>query len=115
MTALYFAPGMVVGLILGWFLIRPVNAFLGVFFRAFNRGFDRMTAGYGKSIGTSLRSNKVVLVGGSTRTPMVSRLLEERLKQPTHQEVKILHGLARQLLWAAGQMKRSETNDGDEG
>jgi tRNA/rRNA methyltransferase len=25
--------------------------------------------------------------------------------QPTHQEVKILHGLARQLLWAAGQMK----------
>ena len=25
--------------------------------------------------------------------------------QPTQQEVKILHGLARQLLWAAGQMK----------
>ncbi len=25
--------------------------------------------------------------------------------QPTHQEVKILHGLARQLLWAASQMK----------
>ncbi len=25
--------------------------------------------------------------------------------QPTHQEVKILHGLARQVLWAAGQMK----------
>ena len=25
--------------------------------------------------------------------------------QPTHQEVKILHGLARQLLWAAGQIK----------
>jgi tRNA/rRNA methyltransferase len=25
--------------------------------------------------------------------------------QPTHQEVKILHGLARQMLWAAGQMK----------
>ena len=28
--------------------------------------------------------------------------------QPTHQEVKILHGLARQLLWAAGQMKKEE-------
>ncbi len=28
--------------------------------------------------------------------------------QPTHQEVKILHGLARQLLWAAGQMKKPE-------
>jgi tRNA/rRNA methyltransferase len=32
--------------------------------------------------------------------------------QPTHQEVKILHGLARQLLWAAGQMKRPETDEG---
>src|SRR5437868_6625544 len=29
--------------------------------------------------------DKVVLVGGSTRTPMVSRMLEERLSQPTHQ------------------------------
>lgn len=33
--------------------------------------------------------------------------------QPTHQEVKILHGLARQLLWAAGQMKpKDEKPDG---
>ncbi len=31
--------------------------------------------------------DKVVLVGGSTRTPIISRLLEERLRQPTHQEV----------------------------
>lgn len=31
--------------------------------------------------------NKVVLVGGSTRTPIVSRLLEERLGQPAHQEI----------------------------
>jgi molecular chaperone DnaK len=31
--------------------------------------------------------DKVVLVGGSTRTPIVSRLLEERLDQPAHQEV----------------------------
>jgi molecular chaperone DnaK len=31
--------------------------------------------------------DKVVLVGGSTRTPMVGRLLEERLGQPAHQEV----------------------------
>jgi molecular chaperone DnaK len=31
--------------------------------------------------------DKVVLVGGSTRTPIVSRLLEERLNQPAHQEV----------------------------
>src|SRR5262245_60417201 len=32
--------------------------------------------------------------------------------QPTQQEVKILHGLARQMLWAAGQMKpKTETPD----
>jgi len=31
--------------------------------------------------------HKVVLVGGSTRTPMISRLLEQRLGQPAHQEV----------------------------
>jgi len=31
--------------------------------------------------------DKVVLVGGSTRTPLVGRLLEERLAQPAHQEV----------------------------
>jgi molecular chaperone DnaK len=30
---------------------------------------------------------KVVLVGGSTRTPLVTELLEERLGQPAHQEV----------------------------
>jgi molecular chaperone DnaK len=29
----------------------------------------------------------VVLVGGATRTPLVSRLLEERMGQPAHQEV----------------------------
>jgi molecular chaperone DnaK len=31
--------------------------------------------------------DKVVLVGGTTRTPLVSRMLQERLGQPTHQEV----------------------------
>ncbi|MGL6075668.1 MAG: Hsp70 family protein [Fimbriiglobus sp.] len=30
---------------------------------------------------------RVVLVGGSTRTPMISRLLEEKLKQAPHREV----------------------------
>lgn len=30
---------------------------------------------------------KVVLVGGSTRTPLIGKLLEERLGQPAHQEV----------------------------
>jgi molecular chaperone DnaK len=36
-------------------------------------------------IGTQI--DKVVLVGGSTRTPLVTQLLEERLGQPSHQEV----------------------------
>src|SRR5205807_6844443 len=31
--------------------------------------------------------DKVVLVGGSTRTPLVTEMLEERLGQPPHQEV----------------------------
>jgi molecular chaperone DnaK len=36
---------------------------------------------------TASQIDKVVLVGGSTRTPIISRLLEERLSQPPHQEV----------------------------
>jgi molecular chaperone DnaK len=31
--------------------------------------------------------DKVVLVGGSTRTPLITQLLEQRLNQPAHQEV----------------------------
>jgi molecular chaperone DnaK len=31
--------------------------------------------------------NRLVLVGGSTRTPLVSRLLEEKLGKPAHQEI----------------------------
>jgi molecular chaperone DnaK len=36
---------------------------------------------------TAIQIDKVVLVGGSTRTPLVSALLEERLRQSPHQEV----------------------------
>ena len=36
---------------------------------------------------TAAQIEKVVLVGGSTRTPMIGRLLEERLKQSPHREV----------------------------
>ncbi len=36
---------------------------------------------------TAAAVNKVVLVGGSTRTPLIQQLLEERLNQPAHQEV----------------------------
>ncbi len=36
---------------------------------------------------TAAEIKQVVLVGGSTRTPMIARLLEERLGQPAHREV----------------------------
>ncbi len=36
---------------------------------------------------TGSQIDKVVLVGGSTRTPLVAQMLEERLGQETHQEV----------------------------
>ena len=44
-TAVYFAPGAVVGGAIGWFVIRPVNAVLGWLFRGFNRLFDAVTDG----------------------------------------------------------------------
>jgi molecular chaperone DnaK len=51
--------------------------------------------------------DKVVLVGGSTRTPLVSQLLEERLGQPPHQEVNpdlcVAMGAAIQAAIIAGQ------------
>jgi molecular chaperone DnaK len=36
---------------------------------------------------TASQIERVVLVGGSTRTPMIGRLLEERLGQPPHREI----------------------------
>ncbi|HEX4591227.1 MAG TPA: efflux RND transporter permease subunit, partial [Gemmataceae bacterium] len=46
-----FLPGAVIGGVVGWFLIRPVNAALGWGFRRFNRGFDWMTERYGGAVG----------------------------------------------------------------
>ena len=59
---LYFAPGALAGGILGWFVIRPVNAVLGRFFRAFNRLFDRITALYGRAVAGALRLSAVALL-----------------------------------------------------
>jgi multidrug efflux pump subunit AcrB len=61
-TGIYATPGVIIGGILGWFFIRPVNALLGTFFRAFNRGFDWMTGGYGVSVGRTLRLSTIVLL-----------------------------------------------------
>jgi multidrug efflux pump len=59
---LWFLPGCMFGGVLGWFIIRPVNAALGWFFRGFNHYFDRMAAVYGKSVGMVLRLSAVVLL-----------------------------------------------------
>ncbi len=61
-SALSFAPGFVVGLILGWFIIHPVNRVLGAFFRGFNRGFDHITTFYGWSLGKMLHLSLIVLL-----------------------------------------------------
>ena len=62
LTALYFSPGMIIGLVIGWFTIKPVNAVLGAFFRGFNRVFDGLTAIYGWTIGYGLRLSVIVLL-----------------------------------------------------
>ena len=42
-TALHALPGMLVGLLAGWFVIGPINGILGWLLRRFNRGFDGLT------------------------------------------------------------------------
>jgi len=56
--ALFFFPPAVAG----WWLARPVNAFLGVFFKGFNRVFDAITQVYGALVGWALRLSFIVLV-----------------------------------------------------
>jgi multidrug efflux pump len=53
-----FLPGAIVG----WVLSKPVNGFLGGFFRAFNRVFTTLTNGYGWLVGRSLRLSVIVLL-----------------------------------------------------
>lgn len=54
-------PGLLVGGLLGWFLIRPVNVVLGLFFRGFNKAFDGIAAVYGWVVGRMLRVTVMVL------------------------------------------------------
>jgi multidrug efflux pump len=61
-SAMYFAPGMLIGLVIGWLFIRPINYVLGALFRAFNWGFDRMTGFYGWTVGVGLRLCVIVLI-----------------------------------------------------
>ena len=61
-VSIHFVPGLLVGLVVGWFAIRPVNAVLGWFFRAFNRFFDRLTVGYGGVVGVFLKASLVMML-----------------------------------------------------
>jgi multidrug efflux pump len=61
-VAVHFLPGMAVGLVFGWFTIRPINVALSWFFRLFNRLFDLLTAAYSWTIGLALHASAVVLV-----------------------------------------------------
>jgi multidrug efflux pump subunit AcrB len=60
-TGAWFAPGALLGGVIGWALVRPVNAVLGWLFGGFNRLFDRMTIVYGRLVGRLLRRSVVVL------------------------------------------------------
>src|SRR5262245_46600254 len=57
-----FLPGVVAGMALGWFIIRPVNWALGQFFRAFNSLFERTARAYGETVGWGLRLSVIVLL-----------------------------------------------------
>ncbi|HEY1379485.1 MAG TPA: efflux RND transporter permease subunit, partial [Gemmataceae bacterium] len=57
-----FIPGMVIGGLIGWIIIKPVNAVLGRFFRWFNEVFDWMTKMYGRVVAGVLRISVVVVI-----------------------------------------------------
>jgi multidrug efflux pump len=62
MQVFTFLPGAIVGGIIGWFIIGPVNAVLGWFFREFNRFFTWLTNWYGRLVGRLLRLSALVLL-----------------------------------------------------
>jgi multidrug efflux pump subunit AcrB len=60
-TAVAFIPGAVIGGLLGWLIIRPVNFVLAFLFRIFQRFFDALTAIYGWTVARLLRISVLVL------------------------------------------------------
>ena len=58
----HFLPGLLAGLLVGWVVIRPVNAILGLLFRAFNRFFDWLTLGYTSVVGVFLKVSIIVMM-----------------------------------------------------
>jgi len=60
--AALFTPGAILGGLIGWIIITPVNAILGAFFRWFNRLFDRAISIYGKTVGTLLKISFIAIL-----------------------------------------------------
>jgi multidrug efflux pump subunit AcrB len=60
--AVWSIPGALLGGLVGWIIIQPVNAVLGWLFRGFNRLFDQMTEIYGRLVANILRYSAVVLL-----------------------------------------------------
>ena len=58
-----FLPGVLIGGLVGWFIIGIVNRMLGWFFRIFNWAFERLIGFYGQTVGMVLRISFLVLVG----------------------------------------------------
>lgn len=52
---------LLLGVLLGWLISRPINWLLSWFFRIFNRGFQAVTSGYVGSVGWLLKGNLIVL------------------------------------------------------
>jgi multidrug efflux pump len=59
---IFILAGFVAGGVVGLLIIKPVNRALAKFFGGFNKGFDRLTALYGRGVGRLLRVSAVVLV-----------------------------------------------------
>jgi multidrug efflux pump len=62
LSACYALPGIILGGVLGWVCIGPVNRFLGRCFRGFNRFFDWMAGVYARGVGQTLRHRLIVLL-----------------------------------------------------
>jgi multidrug efflux pump len=58
----WFVPGLLAGLVVGWAVIRPINAVLGWCFRIFNAAFDAMSGAYGRVVGWTLRLSLFILL-----------------------------------------------------
>jgi multidrug efflux pump len=55
-------PGVLIGGILGWFIIRPVNYILALLFGGFNKVFDWISSIYGWMVGRLLRVTILVML-----------------------------------------------------